>query len=254
MKKILILGASNSCRPPVKCWPQHVAEHYPTIQVRNAALRGITPEHIYDMYMCNESFEPDLVLVDLPPWYRSHIPTSEKTREIEIDNIIVNRNYSEVVYKSFKGIVPIGGFIPKDKIEKIDYANWLNSQHIPNSNLTLYDVFKRRSDNKDDFDISINFLNDMRLSDYYKRKSYKDILLFEKTVNCNYRYIHTIGPFPTYVNDNRYLSVNPFDWVMTNFANPDKLFEDEWAHFTEQAHEIIAKELYIPGIERVING
>jgi hypothetical protein len=254
MKKILVLGASNSSRPPIKCWPEYVAEYFNDVELRNAALRGATPEHIYDMYICSLDFEPDLVLVDLPPWYRSYIPVNKNTREIEIDHIIKRKNYSEVVYKTFiwKGIVPIGGFIPMDKIGNINYAEWLKSQNLPNSKLTLYDLYKRRAENKDDFDVTINFLNDVRLSDFYKRKSYKDMLLFEKSVQCEYKYIHTIGPFPTFVNDGNYLSENPFDWVINNFKNYEDMFEDEWAHFTEDTHRLVAEKLYIPNIERLI--
>jgi len=270
MKKILILGTSNSCRPPLKCWPEWVAEHFPNIQVRNAALRGITPDHIYDEYKVNEDWNPDLVIADLPPWYRFSIPVATETREIEIDSIIERDNYSEVIYKSFKGVVPIGGYIPPeifelpstmpaeavmliDKKQKIDYAKWLQAQQIPNSNLTLYDAFKRRAENRKDFDTVVNFSNDVRLSSYYRKKAAKDLLLFESAVKCPYKYIHTIGPFPFYVNEDNFLTENPFHWVLNNFEDYSTMFEDEWAHFTEEAHEIVAKRLYIPAIEEIVN-
>jgi hypothetical protein len=98
--KCLVIGASNSSRPPVKCWPQYVSEHF-NIHIRNAALRGTTPEHVYDMYAENIDYNPDLILVDIPPWYRYHIALSTTVQNVSMNKIInVTENYEEVEYKS----------------------------------------------------------------------------------------------------------------------------------------------------------
>ena len=248
--KVLVIGASNSSRPPIKCWPEYIAEHF-NVHVRNAALRGTTPEHVYDMYVANQDYTPDLILVDIPPWYRHHIAVSNTINDIEVDQISsIRDNYEEVTYKPFKGIVPIGGFIP----DTDNYAQWLRQQIIPGSKLNLYDVYRRRTKNRQDFDVVINFLNDIRHSNYHKHRALKDILLLKNSVNVPIKFMHTIGPYdPIDLPKEDFLCESPYHWIKDNFENYEDFFEDEWAHFTQSTHELVAKNLYIPAIENLLN-
>ena len=248
--KCLVIGASNSSRPPVKCWPQYVSEHF-NIHIRNAALRGTTPEHVYDMYAENIDYNPDLILVDIPPWYRYHIALSTTVQNVSMNKIInVTENYEEVEYKSFKGIVPIGGFIT----DTDNYAEWLKKQIIPNSSLSLYDVYKRRTKNRKSFDTNINALNDVRHSSYFKHKAYKDILLLKSVCNVPIKFLHTIGPYdPIDLPQDDFLCENPYNWIKDNFNNYEEFFQDEWAHFTPSSHQYVSENLYIPAIENLLN-
>ena len=250
MKKILIIGASNSSRPPIKCWPEYVAEKL-NIHIRNAALRGITPEHVYDIFVANKDYKPDLILVDIPPWYRYHVALSNNIQDIEIHNINdITPKYQEVEYKPFKGIVPIGGFIPKTE----NYAEWLKEQIIPDHKITLYDVYKRRVKNRENFDTVINTLNEVRHSPYYRHRALKDILLLKNTVNIPIKFMHTIGPYdPIDLSEEDFLCESPYHWLKNNFVDYENMFEDEWAHFKSSTHSLVAKNLYIPAIENLLD-
>ena len=248
--KFLVIGASNSNRPPIKCWPQYVAEHF-DVHVRNAALRGITPEHVYDIYIANKNYNPDVILVDLPPWYRYHIALSNIIQDVEIEKIsVVSDNYEEIGYKPFKGIVPIGGFIPAND----NYAEWLKEQTIPGHKINLYDIYKRRVKNRNNFDIVINTLNEVRHSPYFKHRALKDILLLKKSVNVPIKFLHTIGPYdPIDLPYEDFLCENAYQWLKGRYENYEEFFEDEWAHFKQSTHELVAKNLYIPAIQNLLN-
>lgn len=243
--KFLVIGASNSNRPPIKCWPHYIAEHF-DIHVRNAAWRGITPEHVYEIYAANMDYNPDLILVDIPPWYRYHIALSDVIQDIAIKKINhITSNYQEVEYKPFKGIVPIGGFITKNN----QYSEWLKLQTIPGHKINLYDIYKRRVKNKENFDVVINTLNDVRHSPYFKNRALKDILLLKNSANVPIKFLHTIGPFESIdLPEEDFLCENAYNWLKRHNKSYENFFEDEWAHFKSSTHELVAKELYIPAI------
>ncbi len=241
--KILILGASNSSRPPIKCWPHYVAEYYRDFTIRNAAFRGCTTEHLYDCYIENKDFDPDLILCDIPPWYRSHIPVSLRTKQVEIAKINKIDNYELVDYKLMRGVVPIGGYLSQDPIL---YSEWLKTQRMPDRDITLYDVLKSRARDRNNFDNFINQGHSLCFSDYYKDKAIKDIRLLQYEVGDKLlNFIHTIGPIES-LSVGEYLCQNAYNYL------EGKLCDDEWVHLNATAHEKIAKELYIPSIDNLL--
>ena len=242
--KILSLGAANSNRHPSKCWPAYVADYFSDIIIRNAAFRGCTTEHLYDCYTVNESFEPDLILCDIPPWYRSHIPVSLKTQEVNINKIYKNNNYECVDYKLMRGVVPVGGYISTDKT--LQYADWLKTQIIPDRKISLYDILKSRAKDRTKFDDLINLTHNLCFSNYYKNKSIKDIQLLKYAIkDIPIYFIHTIGPVES-LEVGEYLCKNAYNYLNGTMC------EDEWVHLSLEAHKKIARELYIPAIDNLL--
>lgn len=244
MKKILILGASNSNRPPTKTWPEYLAEIFKDVHFRNAALRGITMEHLYDCFMENKSYEPDLILCDLPPWYRNYIPVSDTYQKISIKKIDSKDNYEVVTYTLLKGAVPIGGYLPK---HEMIYSNWLKKQKIPGRDMSLYDVYRSYSKDRNNFDDLINMSHEMRYSKYYYQRAVKDIELLKHVVgDTPIRFMHTIGPVES-IDAGEFLCQNAYD-----FLNGE-MCEDEWVHLSPKAHEIVAHNLYAPAFQNLLD-
>mgnify|MGYP003665054540 FL=1 len=242
--KILILGASNSNRPPSKCWPEYVADYFCNIKIRNAAFRGCTTEHLYDCYMANEPFNPDLILCDIPPWYRSHIPVSLKTQEVKIDKVHQTNNYEYVDYKLMRGVVPIGGYIADNN--NLLYSDWLKNQIMPGRKISLHSVLQSRAADRSRFDDLINLNHALCFSDYYKNKSIKDIQLLKYAIkDIPIYFIHTIGPVES-LDVGNYLCENAYNYL------DGTLCEDEWVHLSAAAHEKVSKELYIPAIDNLL--
>ena len=255
--KILVLGSSNSNRPQCKCWPHHIAEHF-DIHIRNAAFRGVSSEHIYDMYIVNKEYAPDLILVDIPHWNRSHIVLSEDVKNIEISTINdITSKYQEVIYKPLNGLVPIGG-PPTPKLK--NYTKWLKSTIVSENNINLYQIYKRRVKDKENFDIVINTLNKMSHSSYYKYRAFKDILLLKSTVDIPIKFIHASGENESIdIAKNDFLCENPYYWIKKNFTDYENMFENEWsdngrilAHYTEETHKLISQQLFIPAIQKLL--
>ena len=260
--KILILGASNTNRPPVKTWPEYLSEIFKDVHFRNAAYRGITCEHLYDCFMLNKDYEPDLILCDLPPWYRNYIPVADKYQKTYIKRIDSKDNYDIVTYSLLKGSVPIGGYLPK---HELIYSEWLKKQMIPNRDMSLYDVYRSYSKDRDNFDDLINMSYEMRYSEYYYERAVKDVeLLRYATGDIPIRFIHTIGPIESvdvgdFLCESAYKFLNGKNysdkWVqMTPAAyDLDEMYEDEWVHLSPIAHKIVAHDLYAPALRNLLN-
>ncbi|MAL87253.1 MAG: hypothetical protein CMI23_12965 [Opitutae bacterium] len=67
----MVMGASNAHHGEDKTWVNYLSQY--GYDLHNAAVRGTSCDILIDQWENNKWFEPDLVLLDTPPYFRFHL-------------------------------------------------------------------------------------------------------------------------------------------------------------------------------------